>query len=105
MLDLVLLRHGQSDWNAKNLFTGWVDVDLTGTGEEEARAGGELLAATGDLDLRLLHTSVLTRAIRTADIALAAAGRSWLPVRRHSISCSSPNCCLISDLFLPCRSP
>ncbi|MGO8825151.1 2,3-diphosphoglycerate-dependent phosphoglycerate mutase [Mycobacterium sp.] len=83
MLDLVLLRHGQSDWNAKNLFTGWVDVDLTGTGEEEARAGGELLAATGDLDLRLLHTSVLTRAIRTADIALAAAGRSWLPVRRH----------------------
>jgi 2,3-bisphosphoglycerate-dependent phosphoglycerate mutase len=82
VLDLVLLRHGQSTWNAKNLFTGWVDVDLTPTGEDEARAGGALLAETPDLDLRILHTSVLTRAIRTAEIALAAAGRSWLPVRR-----------------------
>ncbi len=82
MLDLVLIRHGQSTWNAENLFTGWVDVDLTPAGEAEARAGGELLAATDDLDLRLLHTSVLTRAIRTAELALAAAGRSWLPVRR-----------------------
>ncbi len=82
MLDLVLLRHGQSDWNAKNLFTGGVDVDLTPAGEEEARAAGVLLAAEEGLDLRILHTSVLTRAIRTADIALAAAGRSWLPVRR-----------------------
>lgn len=82
MLDLVLLRHGQSTWNAKNLFTGWVDVDLTREGEAEARAGGELLAETTGLDLRILHTSVLTRAIRTAEIALAAAGRSWLPVRR-----------------------
>ncbi len=87
MLDLVLIRHGQSTWNAENRFTGWVDVDLTPAGEAEARAGGELLAAksgTGEqaLDLRVLHTSVLTRAIRTAEIALAAAGRSWLPVRR-----------------------
>ncbi len=82
MLDLVLIRHGQSTWNAENLFTGWVDVDLTPAGEAEARAGGELLAATDDLDLRVLHTSVLTRAIRTAELALAAAGRSWLPVRR-----------------------
>jgi 2,3-bisphosphoglycerate-dependent phosphoglycerate mutase len=82
VLDLVLLRHGQSTWNAKNLFTGWVDVDLSPAGEAEARAGGELLAETPDLDLRILHTSVLTRAIRTAEIALAAAGRSWLPVRR-----------------------
>ncbi len=82
MLDLVLLRHGESEWNAKNLFTGWVDVDLTPAGEAEARAGGELLAAEEHLDLRVLHTSVLTRAIRTAEIALAAAGRSWLPVRR-----------------------
>jgi 2,3-bisphosphoglycerate-dependent phosphoglycerate mutase len=82
VLDLVLLRHGESTWNAENLFTGWVDVDLTPAGEAEARAGGELLAAEGSLDLRLLHTSVLTRAIRTAEIALAAAGRSWLPVRR-----------------------
>ncbi len=85
MLDLVLIRHGQSTWNAENLFTGWVDVDLTPAGEAEARAGGELLAAeaeTNGLDLRVLHTSVLTRAIRTAELALAAAGRSWLPVRR-----------------------
>ena len=82
VLDLVLIRHGQSTWNAKNLFTGWVDVDLTPAGEAEARAGGELLAAADDLDLRVLHTSVLTRAIRTAELALGAAGRSWLPVRR-----------------------
>ena len=82
MLDLVLVRHGQSAWNAENLFTGWVDVDLTPAGEAEARACGELLAAAADLDLRVLHTSVLTRAIRTAELALAAAGRSWLPVRR-----------------------
>jgi 2,3-bisphosphoglycerate-dependent phosphoglycerate mutase len=82
VLDLVLLRHGQSTWNAKNLFTGWVDVELSPGGEEEARAGGELLGETSDLDLRVLHTSLLTRAIRTAEIALAAAGRSWLPVRR-----------------------
>ena len=86
--DLVLLRHGQSTWNAENLFTGWVDVDLTDAGEAEARAGGVLLAeAASDpdhpLDLRVLHTSVLTRAIRTAELALAVAGRSWIPVRRH----------------------
>jgi len=88
VLDLVLLRHGQSTWNAENLFTGWVDVDLTEAGEAEARAGGDLLAEAAldperPLDLRVLHTSVLTRAIRTAELALAAAGRSWLPVRRH----------------------
>jgi 2,3-bisphosphoglycerate-dependent phosphoglycerate mutase len=82
VLDLVLLRHGQSTWNAENLFTGWWDVDLTETGEAEARAGGTLLAEEPGLDLRILHTSVLTRAIRTAELALAAAGRSWLPVRR-----------------------
>ena len=82
MLDLVLIRHGQSEWNAKNLFTGWVDVDLTPAGEAEARAGGLLLAEAEGLDLRILHTSVLTRAIRTAELALGAAGRSWLPVRR-----------------------
>jgi 2,3-bisphosphoglycerate-dependent phosphoglycerate mutase len=82
VLDLVLLRHGQSTWNAENLFTGWVDVDLTEVGEAEARAGGQLLAEEPGLDLRILHTSVLTRAIRTAELALAEAGRSWLPVRR-----------------------
>jgi 2,3-bisphosphoglycerate-dependent phosphoglycerate mutase len=82
VLDLILLRHGQSTWNEKNLFTGWWDVDLTETGEAEARAGGKLLADEPGLDLRVLHTSVLTRAIRTAELALAEAGRSWLPVRR-----------------------
>lgn len=83
MPQLVLLRHGQSQWNAENLFTGWYDVDLTGQGESEARAAGALLAAEPGLDLRVVHTSLLTRAIRTADLAVHAAGRSWLPVRRH----------------------
>jgi 2,3-bisphosphoglycerate-dependent phosphoglycerate mutase len=83
MPDLVLLRHGQSTWNALNLFTGWEDVDLSPQGEEEARAAGRLLAAEVGLDLRVVHTSVQTRAIRTAELALEAAGRSWLPVRRH----------------------
>lgn len=83
MLDLVLLRHGQSTWNAENRFTGWCDVGLSARGEEEARRSGRLLAGQGDLDLRILYTSVQTRAIRTAELALAEAGRSWLPVRRH----------------------
>ena len=83
MPQLVLLRHGQSQWNAANLFTGWYDVDLTEQGESEARRSGRLLADEGRLDLRVLHTSLLTRAIRTADLALEVAGRSWLPVRRH----------------------
>jgi len=83
--DLVLLRHGQSTWNAENLFTGWTDVDLSPLGEEEARAAGRLLLEEQEkgLDLRVLHTSVLTRAIRTANLALDELGRSWLPVRRH----------------------
>jgi|SRR5271165_2200294 len=80
---LVLVRHGQSTWNALNLFTGWEDVDLTEAGEEEARAAGRLLAEAPGLDLRVVHTSVLTRAVRTANLALDVAGRSWLPVRRH----------------------
>lgn len=83
MPQLVLLRHGQSLWNAENLFTGWYDVDLTGQGEDEARAAGALLAGEPDLDLRVVHTSVLTRAVRTANLTLAAAGRTWLPVKRH----------------------
>jgi len=83
MLDLVLLRHGQSTWNAENLFTGWEDVDLTAVGEDEATAAGRLLREEAGLDLRVVHTSVLTRAVRTAAIALDVAGRSWLPVRRH----------------------
>jgi 2,3-bisphosphoglycerate-dependent phosphoglycerate mutase len=78
---LVLLRHGQSDWNAKNLFTGWVDVGLTEVGAVEARRGGELLAASGALPT-VVHTSVLQRAIRTAELALDACDRQWVPVRR-----------------------
>ena len=83
MPDLVLLRHGQSTWNALNLFTGWHDVDLSELGEAEAGDAGKLLAGQADLDLRVVHTSVLTRAIRTANLALDELGRSWIPVRRH----------------------
>src|SRR5436305_12363419 len=81
MATLVLLRHGESDWNQKNLFTGWVDVDLTAKGEAEAHRGGELLAERGLLP-DVLHTSLLRRAIRTAQIALDDAERHWIPVRR-----------------------
>src|SRR5665213_4474824 len=83
MPQLVLLRHGQSQWNADNLFTGWYDVALTEQGDSEASEAGRLLAAEPGLDLRILHTSVLARAIRTANLALDEAGRSWLPTRRH----------------------
>jgi 2,3-bisphosphoglycerate-dependent phosphoglycerate mutase len=79
---LVLLRHGESEWNQQNLFTGWHDVGLTDVGEREAVDAGALLRVEPGLDLRIVHTSLLTRAIRTAELALAAAGRSWLPVRR-----------------------
>jgi len=82
MPDLILLRHGRSEWNERNLFTGWHDVDLNAQGEAEALAAGVLLAAESDLDIRMLHTSLLTRAIRTAQLATYSAGRSWLPVRR-----------------------
>jgi 2,3-bisphosphoglycerate-dependent phosphoglycerate mutase len=78
---LVLLRHGESEWNAKNLFTGWVDVDLTAAGEAEARHGGELLREHGLLP-DVMHTSVQRRAIRTGELALNAADRHWIPVRR-----------------------
>ena len=78
---LILLRHGQSDWNELNLFTGWVDVRLTEQGKAEAKRGGELLAEAGLLP-DVLHTSVLSRAIQTADIALDAADRLWIPVKR-----------------------
>lgn len=78
---LILLRHGESDWNAKNLFTGWVDVNLTEKGEKEAVRGGELLKDAGMLP-DVLHTSVQKRAIRTAQLALESADRFWIPVRR-----------------------
>ncbi|GAA2504778.1 phosphoglyceromutase [Winogradskya consettensis] len=78
---LVLLRHGESEWNAKNLFTGWVDVDLNAKGETEARRGGELLKEQ-DLLPDVVHTSLLRRAIRTSEIALHTADRHWIPVKR-----------------------
>jgi 2,3-bisphosphoglycerate-dependent phosphoglycerate mutase len=85
MADLVLLRHGESTWNAENLFTGWIDVDLTPRGEAEAAQAGRLLLNEGNagLDLQVVHTSVLTRAVRTANLTLDLLGRSWLPIRRH----------------------
>src|SRR3954453_4160593 len=78
---LVLLRHGESDWNAKNLFTGWVDVALTEKGRGEASRGGTLIADAGVLP-DVVHTSVLRRAITTAHLALDACDRHWIPVRR-----------------------
>ena len=81
MFNLILLRHGESEWNAKNLFTGWVDVRLSAKGEVEAKRGGELLKERGLLP-DLVHTSVLRRAIATANLALDACDRHWIPVRR-----------------------
>ena len=81
MRTLVLLRHGESEWNSKGLFTGWVDVGLSATGAQEAANGGRLLARSG-LKPTVVHTSVLTRAIQTANIALEEAGLLWLPVKR-----------------------
>ena len=78
---LILLRHGESTWNALNQFTGWVDVPLSEKGEEEATNGGRLLAQAGLLP-DVLHTSLLRRAITTANLALDAADRHWIPVRR-----------------------
>ena len=79
--ELILLRHGESEWNAKNLFTGWVDVRLSAKGEDEARRGGALLAERGLLP-DLLHTSLLRRAIHTSQLALDACDRHWIPVQR-----------------------
>ncbi|MBV8346238.1 MAG: phosphoglyceromutase [Mycolicibacterium sp.] len=78
---LVLLRHGESEWNALNLFTGWVDVDLTDKGRAEAVRAGELLVEHGLLP-DTVYTSLLRRAITTADLALDIADRHWIPVRR-----------------------
>ena len=81
MPSLVLLRHGQSQWNLENRFTGWWDVDLSPAGIEEASAAGGLLRARG-LDFDCCFTSVLTRAIGTLDLVLHAMGRSWLAVTK-----------------------
>jgi 2,3-bisphosphoglycerate-dependent phosphoglycerate mutase len=78
---LILLRHGNSDWNTKNLFTGWVDVDLSEQGRAEATRAGQLIAESG-IQLDIQYTSLLKRAIHTADIALAEADLDWLPVKR-----------------------
>jgi 2,3-bisphosphoglycerate-dependent phosphoglycerate mutase len=79
---LILLRHGESEWNAKNLFTGWVDVALTEKGRAEAVRGGELMREAGILP-DVVHTSVQRRAINTACLALDAADRHWIPVKRN----------------------
>jgi 2,3-bisphosphoglycerate-dependent phosphoglycerate mutase len=81
MPTLVLLRHGQSQWNLENRFTGWWDVDLTATGVDEARAAGRLLRSRG-FDFDCCFTSVLTRAIRTLDLVLHEMERLWLPVSK-----------------------
>ncbi|MFM5918048.1 MAG: 2,3-diphosphoglycerate-dependent phosphoglycerate mutase [Novosphingobium sp.] len=78
MPTLILVRHGQSQWNLENRFTGWWDVDLTAQGESEARAAGELLAAKRMLP-DVAFTSLQTRAIRTLHLALESAGRVWIP--------------------------
>ena len=78
---LILLRHGNSEWNQKNLFTGWVDVRLSEQGVGEAKRAGRLLAESG-LKPDILYTSVLTRAIQTANLALEEADRLWIPVKR-----------------------
>ena len=82
MSTLVLLRHGQSQWNLENRFTGWWDSDLTPQGEAEAANAGKLLSEAG-ISPDVVHTSLQTRAIRTVNLALEALGRSWLPVHRH----------------------
>lgn len=78
---LVLLRHGESEWNRRNLFTGWYDADLTDLGREQAVEAGRALLDAG-IEVDVVHTSVQTRAIRTADLALDVMGRLWVPVRR-----------------------
>jgi 2,3-bisphosphoglycerate-dependent phosphoglycerate mutase len=81
MSTLILVRHGESEWNSKGLFTGWVDVPLSERGRAEAASGGEQLAQAG-IRPDVVHTSVLSRAIETANIALDVAGLAWLPVQR-----------------------
>jgi 2,3-bisphosphoglycerate-dependent phosphoglycerate mutase len=81
MSTLILLRHGQSEWNLSNRFTGWVDVDLSSLGVEEGVEAGRLMLGAG-LEPAVVHTSLQKRAIRTAELALHAMDRQWIPVRR-----------------------
>lgn len=82
MSTLVLLRHGQSQWNLENRFTGWFDVDVTSAGADEAIAAGHTMKTAGLLP-DIVHTSLQTRAIKTANLALRELDRLWIPVRRH----------------------
>ena len=82
MSTLVLLRHGQSQWNLDNRFTGWFDVDVTEEGAAEAKAAGQAMVKAGILP-DLVHTSLQTRAIKTANLSLRELDRLWVPVRRH----------------------
>lgn len=82
MSRLVLVRHGQSEWNLQNRFTGWVDVNLTGEGEAQAKKAGTLMKAAGFAP-KQAFVSMLTRAIRTLNLALAEMGMSWVPVEKH----------------------
>ena len=82
MSTLVLLRHGQSRWNLENRFTGWYDVDVTQQGADEAIAAGKAMAAANMLP-DVVHTSLQTRAIKTANLTLREMNRLWVPVRRH----------------------
>ena len=82
MYRMVLLRHGQSEWNLSNQFSGWTNVDLTPQGEAEARSAGRVMKQEG-LRFEVVHTSMLLRSIRTAELALAEMGLAWLPVMRH----------------------
>ena len=103
---LILLRHGESQWNALNLFTGWVDVDLSEKGQAEAARGGELLKAAGLLP-DVLHTSLLRRAIKTAQIALDNCDRHWIPVRRswRLNERSRRRTIRVTRMWLICRPP
>ena len=80
-MKLVIIRHGESEWNLKNLFTGWTDVDLTDTGRAEAAAGGKALKEQG-YDFDVCYTSLLKRAIHTLNIVLDQMDRAWLPVHK-----------------------
>ena len=82
MFELVILRHGESTWNAKNLFTGWTDVDLSEKGKTEAMAAG-MVMKDSHIEPMIVHTSVLTRSVKTATIALESMDRCWIPVHRH----------------------
>ncbi len=82
MYTLVLLRHGESAWNAEDRFTGWTDVDLSPRGEAEAEEAGRSMVAAG-IDVDVVHTSVLVRAVRTANLALDELGLGWIPTERH----------------------